>query len=158
VGDPSAEPETCDFGYLGIAHHSDGDGDDPENPTTGSNDTKVDSSEIKIDPLASKALAQLKYKVRLTDGVLQFLVTVVHHQSKGHLMAALWVSVNNPPQLSGFLKSDSNPVAMFFPMYVDTEHWILVHVSPQTDHTHVSVYDSLPTAERTASVSKALWE
>jgi hypothetical protein len=138
VGDPSAEPETCDFGYLGIAHHSDGDGDDPENPTTGSNDTKVDSSDIKIDPLASKVLPQLKYNVRLTDDVLQFLVTVVHHQSKGHLMAALWVSV--------------------FPMYVDTEHWILVHVSPQTDHTHVSVYDSLPTAKRTASVSKALWE
>ncbi|KAM0205089.1 hypothetical protein ACHAQI_009544 [Fusarium lateritium] len=126
-------------------------GSDDEDP----DDTQGETSIAKTTSLAHKILPQLKYNVCLTDDVLQFLTTVIHSHSESdsHLMDALWFSVKKPPQPPSFL---TEPTAMFFPMHLNS-HWILVHVNPQA-HAQVTVYDSLPTAERTSSVTKALAE
>ncbi|KAM0339746.1 hypothetical protein ACHAPU_010812 [Fusarium lateritium] len=131
----------CDFGSV--------KSDDEELPETDTNE----NTKTETDALAHKVLAQLKYNVRLTDDVLQFLISNIHHGSESQLMDALWFSVTNPPRLPNSLR---DPVTMFFPLHID-DHWILVHVNPQ-DCTNVTVYDSLPTPERTASVTQALKE
>ncbi|KAF4952923.1 hypothetical protein FSARC_12544 [Fusarium sarcochroum] len=116
--------------------------------------------------LAAKVLDQLQHDHRLTDDVLHFLCALTFNiQQKGHsahgstrLMHPLWFRPDTPPALPRFLQCDTGleDATLYVPMHVSSDHWVLVHLVARSDRIEATIYDSLPSADRTKHLSACL--
>ncbi|KAJ4244550.1 hypothetical protein NW762_014405 [Fusarium torreyae] len=116
--------------------------------------------------LAAKVLDQLQYNRRLTDDVLHFLSTLIfsihQHGQSAHgstrLMHPLWFRPDTPPAVPRFFKCDTGlkDTTLYMPMHVSSDHWVLVHLVSRSGRIKATIYDPLPSVDRTKNLSACL--